>query len=152
MVHALKTKWKVYLMEAVCIGLFMVSASVFATMLEYPNSIVHQRLPNDSIRLALMGIAMGITAVLLNYSPMGKLSGAHMNPAVTLTFVSLAKIKTVDAIYYVVFQCAGGIAGVLLVSTILGDSFRDPHVNYIITSPGKYGTGLAFALEVLMAF
>jgi aquaporin Z len=139
-------------MEAVCLGLFMISAGVFATVLEYPNSIIHQLLPNVFTRLVIMGIAMGITATLLNYSPMGKLSGAHMNPAVTFTFVRLTKIKLVDAIYYVLFQCLGGTAGVVLMSTLVPDSFRDPHVNYIITAPGKFGVGVAFVLEVFMAF
>ena len=45
-----------------------------------------------------MGIAMGLTAVALIYSPLGARSGAHMNPAVTLTFLRLGKIAPVDAV------------------------------------------------------
>lgn len=37
-----------------------------------------------------MGIAMGLTAIAIIYSPWGKQSGAHINPVVTLTFYPLA--------------------------------------------------------------
>jgi hypothetical protein len=35
--------------------------------------------------------AMGLTAVVLIYSPLGKRPGAHLNPAVTLTFCGCAR-------------------------------------------------------------
>jgi aquaporin Z len=152
MKEALKQNWKVYSMEAVCLGLFMISASLFGTMLEYPGSSLRQSLPNDFIRLVLMGIAMGITATLISYSPMGKLSGAHMNPAVTFTFFRLHKIKLVDAIYYCVFQCGGGVLSVVFMRVVLGSAFADEHVNYVVTAPGKLGTPVAFGLEVVIAF
>ncbi len=152
MIQALKNNWKVYCMEAICLGLFMVSASLFATLLEYPNSVVHQHIPNSFIRLCLMGLAMGLTATAIIYSPMGKLSGAHMNPAVTFTFVRLGKVKVADALYYTVFQCLGGIAAVMIMSIIIGSAFKDPHVNYVVTVPGKYGEVSAFIIEVFIAF
>lgn len=152
MKEALKQNWKVYSMEAVCLGLFMISASLFGTLLEYPGSFVRQALPNDFIRLVLMGITMGITATLINYSPMGKLSGAHMNPAVTFTFFRLHKIKLTDAIFYCVFQCTGGVLAVVIMRIVLGNAFADAHVNYVITVPGKFGNLVAFGLEVVIAF
>ena len=139
-------------MEAICLGLFMISASFFGTVLEYPGSFIRQALPNDLIRLVLMGFAMGVTAVLINYSPMGKLSGAHMNPAVTFTFFRLHKIKLTDAIFYTLFQCIGGILAVVLMKNVLGDAFADSHVNYVVTAPGKPGPFAAFVMEVVIAF
>jgi len=152
MKQALKQNWKVYSMEAICLGLFMISASFFGTVLEYPGSSIRQAMPNDFIRLALMGLAMGITATLINYSPMGKLSGAHMNPAITFTFFRLHKIKLMDAIFYAVFQCVGGILAIVLMKNLLGKAFSDVHVNYVVTAPGKFGSLPAFALEVVLAF
>jgi aquaporin Z len=152
MVQSLKQNWKIYSMEAVCLGLFMMSASLFATLLEYPGSSVHQALPNGNIRSILMGLAMGLSAILIIYSPMGKLSGAHMNPAFTFTFWRLRKVKTPDLVFYCAFQCIGGIVSVCIMRHLLGESFEDPHVNYVVTVPGKFGVAAAFVTEVIIAF
>ena len=55
----------------------------------------------------LTGIAMGLTAIAIVYSPWGKQSGAHFNPSVTLTFWRLGKVATWDAVFYVAAQFAG---------------------------------------------
>lgn len=149
---SLKQNWKVYSMEAVCLGLFMISASLFGTALEYSGSSLHSAIPNSFVRLCLMGLAMGVTAILLIYSPMGKLSGAHMNPALTFSFVRLGKIKMIDAIYYCLFQCAGGILAVYLMSLLLGDSFTSAEVNYVVTVPGRLGVLIAFIAELVIAY
>ena len=60
-----------------------------------------------------MGAIMGLTAIGLIYSPWGQQSGAHLNPAVTLTFWRLGKVATWDALFYVLAQFAGGALGVL---------------------------------------
>jgi aquaporin Z len=152
MVDALKKNWQVYLMEGICLGLFMASAALFGTLLEYPGSVVHQSIDNGFVRLCLMGLAMGATATLIIYSPMGKLSGAHMNPAVTLTFFTLGKIKKQDAFFYTIFQITGGMATVYLMSLILGEAFRESPVNYVITAPGRFGTWGALIAEMATAF
>src|SRR5256884_6861765 len=114
MTDALKRHWPEYLMEAACLGLFMVSAFTFATILEHPDSPVHQAIPNSLLRRFLMGLAMGSTAIGIIYSPWGKQSGAHINPSTTLTFFRLGKVATWDAVFYVVFQFIGGIIGAVL--------------------------------------
>lgn len=138
-------------MEAICLGTFMISASAFATLLEYSESQVRIAVPNSFLRLCLMGVAMGATAIGIIYSPMGKQSGAHMNPAVTLSFAALGKISFTDAFFYLISQLAGGIAAVVLMSVIIGTPFKD-ELNYVVTVPGRAGVGLAFSLEAMMAF
>jgi aquaporin Z len=54
--------------------------------------------------------------------------------------------------FYVAAQFLGGFAGVLLISTVLRDSFRRPPVYYVATLPGPAGSGLAFVAEVLISF
>lgn len=68
-VQALRTHWPEYLMEAWGLGTFMVSAGVFSSLLEYPGSPVHRAIPNGDLRLGLMGLAMGLTAIAIIYSP-----------------------------------------------------------------------------------
>jgi aquaporin Z len=152
MMPTLKKNWRIYLMEGFCLGLFMTSASVFGTLLEYPNSVIHIFISNEFIRLCVMGIAMGATAIAIIYSPMGKLSGAHMNPAVTFSFLILGKVKPTDAIFYSIFQIAGGVVFVFMMSLLLGDAFTSDPVNHVVTAPGKYGSVNAFVIEVIIAF
>ena len=95
---------------------------------------------------------MGLTAIALIYSPWGRQSGAHFNPAVTLTFFRLGKVKPWDAFFYVGFQFAGGLIGVTLVSFALQDVFRQPPVSYAATVPGPMGPTWAFAAELLISF
>jgi aquaporin Z len=151
MKQALRQHWPEYLMEAACLGTFMVSAGGFTALLEYPNSPVHKAIPNDFIRLALNGLAMGLTAVGIIYSPWGQQSGAHMNPAVTWTFFRLGKVKAWDALFYPIFQTLGGIAGVLLVKLALGRIFTEAPVTYVVTVPGKAGVVTALVAEAAIS-
>src|ERR1041385_2544204 len=132
MFDALRKHWPEYFIEAACLGMFMTSAGVFTALLEYPNSPVRHMIPNDFVRLALNGLAMGLTAIGIIYSPWGPRSGAHMNPAATWTFFRLGKVKPWDALFYPIFQTLGGIASVLLVKLVLGKVFTDLPVNYVI--------------------
>jgi aquaporin Z len=125
---------------------------VFATLLEYPGSPLHQALPDPLVRRLLMGMAMGLTAVGIIYSPWGQQSGAHINPAVTLTFLRLGKIAPWDAAFYVAAQFAGGTAGVLLVLAALGNGFARPPVSYVATVPGPAGVTVALLAEAAISF
>ncbi len=147
--------WPEYLMEAACLGLFMISASVFGVLLDYPQSPLHQAIESASLRRAIGGVAMGISAVLLICSPWGKRSGAHMNPAITLTFLTLDKIKRQDAIFYVVSQFTGAVLGIQIADLLIGMPLRHGTVNYVVTAPGEgYGPwvalGAEFAISSLM--
>lgn len=139
-------------MEAAELGLFMVSAGIFTCLFEYPTSPLHQAIANSDLRRFLMGIAMGTTAIALIYSPWGKQSGAHMNPAVTLTFYRLGKVKRRDALFYILFQCLGGLAGVYLVALLLGNVFTQAPVTYVVTVPGPSGWIAALVGELVIAF
>src|SRR6266496_5611285 len=151
MLIALKKHWPEYLMEAAGLGIFMVSASVFTILLYHPASPALRVLPEEFPRRILMGLAMGLTAIGIIYSRWGKQSGAHLNPAVTLTFFRLGKVAPWDAVFYVVAQFAGGVAGVALVAAVVGKLLAHPSVNYVATLPGSGGTGAAFLGEVVIA-
>ena len=143
--------WPEYLMEGALLALFMVSASVFGALLEYPLSPVHRAIANPIARRALMGLAMGLTAVALVYSPWGRRSGAHFNPAVTLTFLRLGKVARQDALFYIVAQFAGGVLGVILARAALGPPLAHPSVDYVVTIPGPRGAAAAFAAEFVIS-
>ena len=151
-VEALRAHWPKYLMEAGLLGAFMVSACLFGVLYEFPHSPVRQAITSSLIRRMLMGASMGLTAVTIIYSPWGKQSGAHINPAVTFTFFRLGKIKTWDAIFYTAAQFAGAALGVMLVGRSLMRELADPAVRYVVTVPGEYGNAVAIVAECLISF
>lgn len=149
--NALRQHWPEYLMEACCLGLFMISAGLFTVLLQYPGSPIYHLIPSPFARRSLNGLAMGLTAIGIIYSPWGTRSGAHMNPAVTWTFFRLGKVRFWDAIFYPLFQVLGGVSGVWLVKLALGPIFTNAPVRYVITVPGDAGVLAAFLAEMTIA-
>jgi aquaporin Z len=139
--QAIRAHWPEYLMEGAALGMFMVSACAFGVLLEH--------VPGLAGRM-LGGVAMGLTAVAIISSPWGQRSGAHMNPAVTLTFLTLGKIAPWDALFYVAAQFAGGAAGVLISASIMGPALR--RIQFVATVPGPDGPWVAFAAEFAISF
>jgi len=95
---------------------------------------------------------MGLTLAAIVYSPIGRRSGAHMNPALTLTYLRLGKISSADAAAYVAAQFAGGIAGISAATWLLAGRTAHPSVNFIATMPGPGGAAAAFAAEAAISF
>jgi aquaporin Z len=149
---ALRRHWPEYLMEAAELGLFMISACLVTALVEHPASAVRQAIPDAALRRVLTGLAMGLTAISIVYSPFGKQSGAHFNPAVTLTFFRLGKVAFWDALFYVAAQFAGGVAGVVAAAAILGNTVMHPSVHYAVTVPGDGGPVVAFLAELVISF
>jgi glycerol uptake facilitator-like aquaporin len=78
------------------------------------SGIMAERLANGNIALALLcnTIATGaaLVALILAFGPV---SGAHFNPAVTLSFATLGEVGRREALFYVVAQFSGGLFGAL---------------------------------------
>ena len=140
-----------YAIEAALLGAFMVSACSFGVLLEHPDSPVHRSVADPILRRVLMGLAMGATAVAIIYSPWGGRSGAHINPATTLTFWRLGRMRGVDAAGYVGAQVLGAVLGVALASTLLGPRLAHASVSFVVTRPGQWGPIAALGGEVVIA-
>jgi len=152
MIKALKEHWPEYLMEAAELAIFMVAASVFTILLYHPSSPVVRAIPAEFIRRVITGLAMGLTLISIVYSPWGKRSGAHMNPAFTLTFWRLGKVAPWDATFYSLAQFIGGLGGILIVASVVASSLSHPAVNYVATVPGPNGPLVAFIAEAAISF
>ncbi|MDX2130522.1 MAG: aquaporin [Planctomycetota bacterium] len=152
LVDALRAHWPEYLIEATLLGALMVSACVSVRVVQHDASPLRRRIPSAFARRALIGVLMGLTAVALIYSPLGQRSGAHMNPATTLAFFTLGKIGPWDALWYIAAQFIGGAGGVLVARALLGPVLRHPTVNYVLTTPGRWGSAAAWGTEFALAF
>ena len=150
MLEALKQHWPEYLIEAWCLGTFMLSACTFGVLLFHPESPATDI--DHALRNVLMGLAMGVTATAIIRSPWGQRSGAHYNPAVTLTFLRLGKIRPADAFFYIIFQFIGGAVGVLLAWFVFGARLEHAAVNFVVTMPGEDGVAAAAVAELVIAF
>jgi len=140
-----------YLIEALALGLFMVSAGLISTALEAPASGLRAAVADSGVRRALAGLAMGLTAIGLIYSPWGRRSGAHLNPAVTLAFLRLNRMHPLDALAYILAQFCGGLMGVFAVRLLLGADFTSPPVAWVVTLPGAAGPLAAFVAECVIS-
>ena len=83
-------------------------------------SPIVDKVPNEHLRRLLTGIIFAGGATIVIYSPLGKRSGGHINPAVTLAFFLLRKIGPRDAVAYVVAQVAGALVAAFAVPPALG--------------------------------
>lgn len=90
-------------------------------------------IPGEGLRLFLTGGLFGSVGALIAVSPIGRISGAHINPAVTLAFWLEGKLAWRDAALYMMAQFAGSVVGAvpLLAWGAMGQS-----VAFGATQPG----------------
>lgn len=133
--------------DGLLLGLFMASVGIFAGLIFSPASPAAGVFTSDAQRSLAMGAAMGATLIALVYSPLGAFSGAHMNPAVTVAFLRLGRIRPIDAMGYIAAQLAGGLLGAVAIGAAVGPAFTDEPVRWAATTPGEFGIPAAFAAE-----
>jgi aquaporin Z len=78
-------------------------------LLESSRSPLPSAIPWNGVRLLLIGVAFGLLAAVVAMSPIGKRSGAHLNPAVTVGFWLRGHTPTRDVLGYTVAQVAGAL-------------------------------------------
>jgi len=105
-------------------------------------------LGSGSARFLLLGAIVAPCVALIAVSPLGKLSGAHINPAVTLGFWGLGRLSPRDVAGYVSAQLAGGFAGALAGRAII-PAHTAESIGGAVTHP-SVSTAAAIALEAGM--
>jgi aquaporin Z len=112
-------------------------------------SAVARLLPDHSARLALTGLLFSGTGALVTISPIGRRSGAHLNPAVTLAFWATRRVHHHDVTGYVIAQCIGALVGTAVVRALWGPTAVGVHLG--VTQPGNgIGAAGAAGVEALM--
>ena len=137
--------WVHYLSEFVGTALLIAIGLSFVILNFGTGSPMLALVPGAGPRRLLTGFLFGATGGLLAYSPVGKVSGAHINPAVTWAFWWLGKMRTRHAVGYVLAQLAGGVLGAV---PLLAWGGIGASQNFGATAPGPYfGAGWAVAGE-----
>lgn len=103
------------------LGTFSLLATVVGS------GIMAERLAGGNVAIALLGntIPTGAILVVLILC-FGPISGAHFNPAVTLTFALRKELTATSSILYVAAQVFGGISGVLAAHIMFDNPLLDP--------------------------
>ncbi len=111
--------------------------------------------PGVGIGLLGVSLAFGLTVLTIAYS-LGHISGAHLNPAVTIGLWMGGRIEAKDILPYVISQVAGGIAAAAVLFFIVtgnGSTIGDFAANgYGDHSPGGYSMAAALVTEFVMTF
>ncbi|MBH8562557.1 aquaporin family protein [Nostoc sp. CENA67] len=106
-------------------------------------------IPAESPRLLINGLIFAGSGALFTISPLGKLSGAHLNPCVSLAFWLQGKMHKRDLIGYIIGQLLGAILGTFVVTNLWGKYALS--VNNCMTLPSKsYALWYVFLAEVFM--
>ena len=111
--------------------------------------------PGVGIGLLGVSLAFGLTVLTIAYS-LGHVSGAHLNPAVTIGFWASGSIGADKLLPYIASQIAGAITGAAVLYIIVtgnGTAIGDFAANgYEEHSPGKYSMLAAIVTEFVMTF
>ena len=131
---------------------FLLFAGVSAVVFDFgTGSPLAQVLPDASIRRLITGLLFAGSGALVAISPLGKLSGGHINPAVSLAFWMQGKMHHFDLGGYILAQLLGAIIGSLLVLLVWGGHAAS--VGYGTTVPGAvYPLWIVFLAEVSLTF
>jgi aquaporin Z len=111
--------------------------------------------PDVGIGLVGVSLAFGLTVLTIAYS-LGHISGAHLNPAVTIGLWMGGRFSSKEILPYILSQIAGAVVAAAVLYAIVtgnGSSIGDFAANgYGEHSPGKYNLMSAMITEFVMTF
>jgi len=141
--------WTAWLCEFAGTAILL-AGGLSAVFLDFgPSSPVTPHLPSSSARLLLTGLLFAGTGSLVALSPIGRLSGAHLNPAITLAFWTQRKVHPHDVVGYVTAQLLGAFTATACLRLAWGRSAEALHLG--ATQPGRgLGDPAAAVLEAGM--
>ena len=119
------------------------------------SAVLAAAFPSVGIGLLGVSLAFGLTVVTIAYS-LGHISGAHLNPAVSIGLLMGGRFQAKELVPYIIAQILGGVVaeGVLyLIATGNGSAIGNFAANgYGEHSPGHYNVMSSFITEFVMTF
>ncbi len=128
-----ETPWGLYLSELIGTALLLLLGLSFVILDFGKGSFVVTAIPDAGLRRLITGFLFGSTGAAIAYSRVGKVSGAHINPVVTLAFHIKGKLSARNAAGYIGAQFAGAVLGSI---PLLIWGKRGTSVGYGVTTPG----------------
>jgi aquaporin Z len=144
------TRRRLFFSELIGTGLLILFGLSSVIVMFGEGNPVESLIPSVTLRRMLNGFIFASIGSLIALSPVGRISGAHVNPIVTLGFWTFGKLTGKSAIGYVLAQFTGALLGSLplLLWGAMGRS-----ISFAATVPGEgYATGTVILGEVLATF
>jgi aquaporin Z len=142
--------WRIFFSELIGTALLVLGGLSFVIFMFGSGSPMARILPSEGLRRLITGFLFGTTGALIALSPVGRESGAHINPIVSFGFRLMGKLSLKRMMVYVVAQLAGAILGCVPLF-LWGSMGRS--VEFGATWPGQgYSTTEAFLGEVVTTF
>jgi aquaporin Z len=142
--------WQVVVSEFIGTALLLLVGLSLVIFIFGAGSPVARLVPDEGVRRLISGFLFGGLGGSIALSPIGRESGAHINPVVTMGFWLLRKITGWVAVGYIVAQLLGAVAGSLPL-LLWGDMGKS--VFYGATIPGHgYSTETVVLGEIVTTF
>jgi aquaporin Z len=142
--------WSLFLSEAAGTALLVFGGLSCVILMFGEGSPLPRLLPDEAVRRAITGFLFGTVGASIALSPVGKTSGAHINPAVSVGFWLFGSISTGTLGIYVAAQLAGAGLGAI---SLLAWGNMGRSVAFGATVPGTgYSAWAALGGEVVTTF
>ncbi len=105
--------WALFLSELIGTAILLLVGLSLVILMFGTGTPMARWIPSEELRRPITGFLFGTVGASIALSPVGKVSGAHINPAVTLAFRVLGKIDLPTALGYMVAQLIGAVLGSL---------------------------------------
>lgn len=105
--------WQIFSSELVGTALLVLVGLSLVILMFGAGSPMVRVVPGEGARRLITGFLFGTTGALIALSPVGKESGAHINPVVTLGFWLMGKLDALTTLGYIVAQLIGAVMGSL---------------------------------------
>jgi aquaporin Z len=108
-----RVRWRLFFSELSGTAVLVLCGLSLVILMFGDGSPVAPVLPNERLRMALTGFLFGCIGAAVALSHVGRVSGAHINPAVTIGFWLMRKLDGRAAVGYVIAQLLGASLGAL---------------------------------------
>ena len=105
--------WKLFVSEMIGTALLVLTGLSLVILMFGTDSPIANLIPSEGSRRLITGFLFGSIGASIALSLVGKVSGAHLNPAVTLAFRLMGKLDFRTTLGYIVAQLIGALLGSL---------------------------------------
>jgi len=111
-------------------------------------SPISRTIPGIHLELLLVGVVVGLLLAGLIRCPLGKVSGGHLNPAISLAMWRFGVFPRRSVLPYWAAHLAGSLLGVFLARVVWGPTLAEPPVAYAALRPAPgWSNGMVFLVE-----